>query len=68
MANGTDPEFTIETIFPELHEDDCESLKTQSGLLTTIDTTSLPENFLIGLNPVDSMGDSQNEKKLDFTE
>jgi len=68
LANGTDPEFTIETIFPELNEDDNESMKTTSGLLTMIDTTSLPENFLVGLNPVDSIADSQTDKNQDLTE
>ena len=69
LANGTDPEFTIETIFPELHEeDDGESMKNSSGLLTTINTTALPENFLVGLNPVDSMADYQSDSKIDFTE
>jgi len=47
LANGEHPDFTIESIFPAFHEHNPENLKAQGGVICTLDTTLLPQNFLI---------------------
>jgi len=39
-------DLTIDSIFPNLQNYHQEELKSATGLVCTIDTTSLPENFL----------------------
>jgi len=61
ITNGNSPDFTIDTILPDFHEYYDSQLKTISGQLLHIDTTSLPESFLIGVN-------SENSITLQHTE
>jgi len=68
ITNGNNPEFTIDTIFPEFRDFNDEELKTPVGQLYTIDTTSLPQSFLIGVNSDNSMGSYQNIKDDNLTE
>jgi len=67
ITNGANPEFTIDSIFPDFHDVDDESLRAPAGQLYTIDTTSLPQNFLVGVNSDVSMTDHK-ESKDDLTE
>jgi len=69
ITNGANPEFTIDSIFPDFHDIDDESLKTPQGQLYTIDTTSLPQNFLVGVHSDISMtAVEQKESKEDLSE
>jgi len=61
ITNGNCADFTIDSIIPEFHEYYDSQLKTASGQLLHIDTTSLPESFLIGVNSENSRQDIKNE-------
>ena len=45
-------EFTIDLIFPDLLQRNKADLKLEPGLDITIDTSSLPQNFLIGRDDI----------------
>jgi PAS domain S-box-containing protein len=45
--NSSNNEFTLDSIFPEMNQN-LDDLKSPSGLITTIDTTNLPQNYIIG--------------------
>lgn len=47
----------MDTIIPEIHEHNLENLKTQMGETCTMDTTNLPQNFLIGYTTLKSEAD-----------
>jgi len=57
ITNGLNPEFTLDTIIPEINEHNMENLKTQMGETCTLDTTNLPQNFLIGYTTLKSESD-----------
>ena len=48
--NISSNEFTIDIIFPDLDIQNQEELKSSNGLIITLDTTTLPENYLIADN------------------
>jgi PAS domain S-box len=49
-ADASSVEFTIDSIFPELNANDVEVLKARGGIITYIDTTHLPLNFLVNVS------------------
>lgn len=48
LTNGDATDFTISSIFPDLLNQNMEELKSTTGLVCTIDTSALEQNFLVG--------------------
>jgi hypothetical protein len=46
--NASTNEFTIDSIFPDIINQNLDELKSPSGLIVTLDTTMLQQNYLIG--------------------
>lgn len=46
--NASSNEFTIDAIFPDIINQNLEELKSISGLVITLDTSTLPQNYLLG--------------------
>jgi len=65
LANGEHNEFTIDSVFPSFHEQNPETLKTQGGVICTLDTTLLPENFLIEQESEPLVSSDHSEKDLE---
>ena len=47
-GNGANNDFTMDIIFPELLSHPVEDLKNTAGVVTTLDTSSLQQNYLFG--------------------
>jgi hypothetical protein len=58
-SNASSNEFTIDSIFPDIINQNIEELKSPSGLIVTLDTTTLQQNYLVGNQQNDK--DSQDE-------
>ena len=67
LTYGNNPnsnEFTIDTILTDLFTQNEEELKSPSGLILTLDTTNLRQNYLIGSDQDDDK-DSVYQESLD---
>lgn len=61
--NASSNEFTFDSIFPDMMSQNLEELKSPSGLIITLDTTTLQQNYLIGhhQNEKESQEDLEDE-------
>lgn len=63
-AGSATNEFTIDSIFPELLAHDISDLKAASGVVTTLDTSNLRQNYLIAHNQSEeSQAEEEEEDK-----
>ncbi len=65
LTNGANSEFTMDNIFPYLHEHNPEDLKAQGGTILTLDTRLLPQNFLIEADS-DSVNNESDLQQLEY--
>ena len=62
-------DFTMDIIFPDLASHSIEDLKNPSGVVTTLDTSSLQQNYLLGDSESDGSeyeGEEEEEKEKRF--
>mmetsp|Transcript_28675 Transcript_28675/g.25657 ORF Transcript_28675/g.25657 Transcript_28675/m.25657 type:complete len:287 (-) Transcript_28675:781-1641(-) len=64
-AESAANEFTIDSIFPNLLQFDDAELSTSVGVITTIDTTSIPQNFVGNNNESDESEIEEDESDDD---
>jgi len=64
-ANAANNEFTIDAIFPDLLTHNMEELKSATGVVTTLDTSTLHTNYLIAQGESQESGyeDDQSDDK-----